>query len=356
MIRFFEHGRRGFDGFSRIIFTMIEQNEVTETNFTGRKVFASYNFPASAPLPDLLYQLLEHQKNFWPMAAEGYRSLQYAQVREVKCRTFSVWLQYNPKRLVSTGAKVDAPSISQRRCFLCVDHLPAGQQGVLYEKEFLILCNPMPIFPAHYTIAHVAHQPQRLAPYLGALLKLSRDLSPHFTVFYNGAQCGASAPDHFHFQAAPAGKIPIEHEAVQASRREVIAALNDVSITLLKDLGRTAIVFESAHFEKIANILQQQLEKMQAGFDISEEPKVNLLCSYEPPQWRVILFPRRKHRPDVFFKEGDEKILISPASVDMGGLIVTPIEKDFKTVDAKMIEAIYQEVSWDEKMVRRMLT
>lgn len=289
------------------------------------------------------------------MAAEGYASLQYAQIREVKCRTFSTWLQFNPKRIVSTGAKVDTHSIRQRRCFLCIENLPSEQQGVLYQNEFFLLCNPMPIFSAHYTISHVQHRPQLISAPLETFLQLAQDLSPAFTVFYNGAQCGASAPDHLHFQAAPAGKIPIEHEASNASRREFVQETGGIAVILLKEIGRAVVVLEGANAEKLIHVLQQLLVKMQMILQIAEEPKVNILCQYHSSQWRVILFPRRKHRPEVFFKEGDEKILISPASVDMGGLIVTPVEKDFRTVDAQLIEAIYDEVSWDETTMRKLI-
>lgn len=323
------------------------------------KVFASYDSSQTAPLPKLLRRLGENQRRVWPMAAEGYASLQYAQTREVQCRTstgevFSVWLQFNPKRIVSTGAKVDAHSIRQRRCFLCVENLPAEQQGLLYQNEFLVLCNPMPIFSEHYTISHVQHRPQLIEAHGEIFLQLARDLSPAYTVFYNGAQCGASAPDHFHFQAAPAGKIPIEQEAGAVAHREPIREIDGVAVSFLKEVGRAVLVLEGTNAAKLAATLQQLLVKMQALLNTADEPKINILCHYDSPRWRVILFPRRKHRPDVFFKEGEEKILISPASVDMGGLIVTPVEKDFRTADAKMVEAIFHEVSWDDEMLSNL--
>jgi hypothetical protein len=325
-------------------------------NTIDNRIFALYDSSASTPLPDLLLLLLEEQKRIWPMAADGYASLQYVQVREVKCSTFSAWLQFNPRRIVSTGAKVDAKSINSRRCFLCVDHLPPEQKGVLYENEFLVLCNPMPIFPAHYTVSHFKHLPQLIDPYLDTLLRLARDLSPKFAIFYNGAQCGASAPDHIHFQIAPAGKIPIEPDAAQAQRRERVGEMEGVGIFWLRDLGRAVIVFEGTNIESVARVIRHRLAKMKALLNIGDEPKINIICSYSTPQWRVILFPRRKHRPEVFFKAGDDKVVISPASVDMGGLIVTPVEKDFATVNSNMIEAIYREVSWEEAMMRKMLS
>jgi hypothetical protein len=324
-------------------------------NAIDARIFSSYHSSTFTPLPDLLLQLLDEQKRVWPMAADGYTSLQYVQVREVKCSTFSAWLQFNPKRIVSTGAKVDAKSINSRRCFLCVDHLPPEQKGILYDNEFLVLCNPMPIFPAHYTVSHLKHLPQLIDPYLDTFLRLARDLSPKFTIFYNGAQCGASAPDHIHFQIAPAGKIPIEQEAVETQRRERVGEIDSVAIIMVKDLGRAVIVFEGTNSESMTRVIRDQLARMKATLNIAGEPKINLICNYNAPQWRVILFPRRKHRPEVFFKEGDDKVVISPASVDMGGLVITPVEKDFNTVDANMIEEIYREVSWEETMVKKML-
>jgi hypothetical protein len=142
---------------------------------------------------------------------------------------------------------------------------------------------------------------------------------------------------------------------MKISRRNLVHEIDGVAIVLLKDLGRAVLVLEGTNAEKLIRVLQQLLVKMQMILHISDEPKINILCLYSAAQWRVILFPRRKHRPDVFFKEGDEKVLISPASVDMGGLIVTPVEKDFKAVDAKMIEAIYQEVSWDETALKKLI-
>lgn len=324
-------------------------------NAIARRIFSSYDSSKSTPLADLLLQLLEEQKRIWPMAAAGYASLQDVQVREVKCSTFSAWLQFNPKRIVSTNAKVDAKSINSRRCFLCVDHLPPEQKGILYEDEILVLCNPMPIFGAHYTVSHLKHLPQLIEPYLDTFLRLARDLSPQFTIFYNGAQCGASAPDHIHFQIAPADKIPIELEAVESHRRERAGEIDGVAIFLLRDLGRAVILFEGTSIERVTRVIRRQLEKIKAILNIADEPKINVICNYSTPQWRVILFPRHKHRPEVFFKEGDDKVVISPASVDMGGLIITPVEKDFNTVNANMIETIYREVSWDGETVRMML-
>ena len=262
-----------------------------------------------------------------------------------------MWLQFNPGRIVSTGAKVDARSIRERRCFLCVENLPEPQKGIVYKDRFLILCNPAPIFAEHFTISHIHHVSQILGPYIPAMLDLARDLSPQLTVFYNGPKCGASAPDHMHFQANPTGLIPVENAAQKKLHRVFRRSLDSVDILTLRDFGRQVIVLESLHRENLANVLNKLLDSLRQTVGVSEEPMMNVLCSFTDGAWRVILFPRSKHRPDVYFKEEAERVLISPAAVDIGGLIVTPLEKDFKTVNASLVESIFQEVSLPSAIV-----
>jgi hypothetical protein len=296
-------------------------------------------------LVDLSRQLLEQQKLTWPQLATGYASLGTVRLREVHCRGFSVWLQYNPGRIVSTGAKVDARSIRERQCFLCVENLPELQKGIVYKDEFLILCNPAPIFAEHFTISHIHHVPQILEPYVLTMLDLARDLSPRLTVFYNGPKCGASAPDHMHFQANPAGLIPVETAAQEESRRVFRHSIDSVDILTLRDFGRQVIVLESRNRENLADVLNKVSESLRQTAATSEEPMINVLCSFADGAWRVIVFPRSKHRPDVYFMEDAERVLISPAAVDIGGLVVTPLEKDFRSVNATLVESIFQEVS-----------
>jgi hypothetical protein len=257
------------------------------------------NFDAIA---GLLSRLLKIKKRM----AVGKRRVGFAAVCAAwQCGIFSVWLQFNPKRLMSTGRRSIPNQSANAGAF--ASKIFQEQIGVLYEDEFLILCNPYPIFDAHFTISHTQHRPQIIDPYFESLLRLARDLKQDYTVFYNGAQCGASAPDHFHFQAAPAGKIPIEHESLKTSRREYIQEIDGVAVVLLKDLGRAAFVFEGTRLESLANVLRQQLVKMKAVLNTHEEPKVNMLCHYNAPQWRVTLFPRRQHRPAVFSKKAKTK-------------------------------------------------
>lgn len=299
--------------------------------------------------------LLDQQKKTWRQLAEGYTALELIRLRDIQCDGYSVRLQFNPKRIVSSGAKVDAKSISARKCFLCVDNLPEEQKGILCQDQFLVLCNPAPIFSQHYTISHSTHVPQEIEKFLGIFFSLAKDLTPSFTVFYNGPKCGASAPDHMHFQACPGGVIPIERDAEDVLRREMLVTVGAVSCFTLKNYGRQALVLESADVEELTSYVKNLLRSMKKTLATAEEPMLNTLCSFNQGRWRMIIFPRRKHRPDIYFREGNAQVLISPASVDIGGLVITPVEKDFDTINAQMIQDVFEEVSISKDVFEKMI-
>ncbi|MDZ7343669.1 MAG: DUF4922 domain-containing protein [candidate division KSB1 bacterium] len=320
-----------------------------------RKLSAVYDGASSASLSDLALNLLEQQKSSWPQLAAGYAALALAQQCEIRCHGFSVRLQFNPQRIISSGAKVDEKSIRERRCFLCLENLPEQQFGMLYRNQFIVLCNPAPIFAYHYTISHLDHVPQLIEGNLGILLTLAKDFSPRFTVFYNGPRCGASAPDHLHFQASPTGAIPIENDIADPARRTLIRGDGGVSLFQIENLGRPVFLLEGKRHEAVETRLSACIAALWLSHSPPMEPMMNVICSYRSDYWRVIIFPRRKHRPEAFFREGAERILISPAAVDMGGLIVTPVEKDFLNADAELIESIYEEVSVDKNTLAQIV-
>ncbi|HXF06074.1 MAG TPA: DUF4922 domain-containing protein, partial [Blastocatellia bacterium] len=160
--------------------------------------------------PALLDVLMAHQQQSWPLLKEGVEGLSRVQVKELALDGIRLVAQHNPRRLTSTTAAVDDRAIRQRQCFLCPEGLPPEEKGLPYGEEFVILCNPFPILSGHLTIVHRDHRPQALAGVFHVLLDLAHDLAPDYFVLYNGAKCGASAPDHLHFQAARRGKLPIE--------------------------------------------------------------------------------------------------------------------------------------------------
>ncbi|MCX6138466.1 MAG: DUF4922 domain-containing protein [Ignavibacteriales bacterium] len=318
-------------------------------------LFSRYDAASAVSLSTLSIQLLEQQKKTWPQLTSGYASLEGIRLREIACDGFSVRMQFNPGRLVSSSAKVDPKSIAARKCFLCRENLPLEQQGVLYGTETLVLCNPAPIFNEHYTLSNTEHTPQSLRDRIELFLDLAKDLAPHFSVFYNGPKCGASAPDHMHFQASPMNMMPIETDVCQPERREVLRTMGSVTMLRAAKLGREVLVLESTHREELSIELAAAITAMQRLENVDEEPKINVICSYADGAWRVIIFPRAKHRPDVFFEEGDKKVMISPASVDIGGLVITPLEKDFHRVDAALIQSIFREVSVPREFIHSIV-
>ncbi len=310
---------------------------------TALPTFALFPDSHRSTLFDLSVQLYEQQQRHWPMLSEGVNALDSVRTREVDCGEFSVRLQFNPKRIVSTGAKVDAASIKERKCFLCTASLPPEQRGVLVRGDYLVLCNPMPIFREHFTISHVDHIPQSIEESILPFLALTKDLSPRYSLFYNGPKCGASAPDHMHFQASPSGSIPAEKELHSRLRR--IKTVGAVSVSLAEEYGRQAAVLEGAREQEMELTFLRLTTAMRNVLRTTEEPMMNVIGSYSDGVWRLIVFLRAKHRPAVFFHEGEAKVMVSPAAVDIGGLVVTPLEKDFLSLDRSMIKDIFAEVS-----------
>ena len=215
------------------------------------------------------------------------------------------------------------------------------QKGIPFEGHYNILVNPFPIFPRHLTVPETAHVAQRIAPRFGDMLDLARQLTD-YTIFYNGPKCGASAPDHAHFQAGNKGFMPIE----QDWRRQVagkVADYGQATLWWLNDAPRTTLVIESADRKtaiKLFDTVYHSLD-IQPGED---EPMMNVLVMYEDNKWIVFVFPRAKHRPACYTAEGDANLLSSPASVDLGGVFITPVKKDFIKITAEDIAQILSEV------------
>ena len=321
-----------------------------------RRLFAVYpGDEEPAPLADLTAHLLEQQKQSWSALAEGYAALESARVREIHGDGWMVRVQFNPRRIVSTGAKLDPESIRKRPCFLCLDHLPPEQQAILYRDDYLILCNPAPIFPGHLTIAHRLHLPQSLPENLPLFLRLAADFGPRMVVFYNGPQSGASAPDHLHFQAAPAGLLPVEAEVLEPRNREIVRRWDGVSLRRTRGLGRGIVVLEGNDVEEVVLAFGELIGALRRLNASADEPLLNLFGAHTGKGWCLILFPRLKLRPAAYFREGAERLLISPGAVDMGGVLITPREADFLALDRDVVRGIFGEVAFDDAAVDALI-
>ncbi len=297
--------------------------------------------------------LFEDQKTSWPLLGANWEKLDGAQLKQFDFDGFTIRVQCNPKRIVSSAAKVDKVSIENRRCFLCRENRPSEEKNVWFGDDYEILCNPFPIFREHFTIAKADHTPQVIEPEFGRFLELSRAL-PDLALFYNAPNCGASAPDHMHFQAGSRGFMPIEEEIsfLKEQFGQVLLEYSGITVTAVADGLRRFYVVESDSKERLEEFGMgafRFLRELHRG----EEPMINML-SYYREGWQVLLFPRDKHRPWQYFEEGERNILLSPASVDMGGTLITPLEKDFQKITREEIEDIFSQITFSAEHFDRM--
>jgi hypothetical protein len=312
------------------------------------RILARFDGTRNAPsvtLDAMCRQLVAEQRESWAELEEASRSLANTRLRDIQCAGFSIRLLYNPGRSINTLAAVSPEKINARPCFLCAGNLPAEQKAVLYGDDFLILANPRPIIPFHLTIAHKAHRPQSIYDCMGEFLFLTRDIGPSFMTLYNGPRCGASAPDHLHFQAVPRGHMPIEKEIGPKDRFSVVSTADHVRISSGHGLGREIILIEGSTPEDVCTTLRGSIDALGMDTDRHEEPMLNIIGHYDNGTFRLVVFPRRAHRPAAFYRKDALRIMVSPAVMEMGGMIVTPSETDFNRLDAETIESIYREVS-----------
>jgi ATP adenylyltransferase/5',5'''-P-1,P-4-tetraphosphate phosphorylase II len=302
--------------------------------------------------------LVMQQKATWETASKNYQALNGIQTKTFDFGHFKIQTQFNSERIRSSAAKTDAQSISERPCFLCVDNLPAVQKGILFQDKYLILANPFPIFPVHLTLSKQEHTPQQILGHFSDFLELSRNLSD-FTLFYNGPQCGASAPDHFHFQAVIKNSLPIECEynPLENQFAEILFQNEKTKIITVEHYLRHFIGIVSEDKEEIAEKFDSIYKSMESKSN--EEPMMNILCSFQDKKWCVIIFTREKQRPSHFYRTDEFKLLVSPAAVEMGGVLVLPGKEDFLKITKKEIEEIYREVTIDRSkfkdIVRRLI-
>ena len=287
-------------------------------------------------------RLIARQLHDWDVASANYGALAGTLTRTLTVGESTITLQFNPERRRSSAALLDQRSLARRECFLCSEHQPPKQKAVLWGDHYKIQVNPYPIFNRHLTIADLRHVPQRLSGRLGDMLELAKDL-PDFVVFYNGPQCGASAPDHAHFQAGAKGEMPLPDEMAYATTH-LLADGDEGFIGYVDVLGRSLFTIETLT-QRAAERYARRLLDLLPVPQGATEPMVNVLCWWDQTcrMWHMVVFPRRKHRP-ACYGEGEGRLLLSPGAVDMGGLWAVPERKDFESLTAGQIQALYDEL------------
>ena len=297
----------------------------------------------------ILGDFLNDQVKNWPLATGNYKGLEKVEEKEFLFAGFKIKVQFNPERIRSSAAKVDQKSIENRACFLCLDKLPKEQGGIAQGDDFVILVNPFPIIPQHFTIPKVDHVDQSFVENVSGMLSLAKNMIG-FTLFYNGPKCGASAPDHMHFQAGNKDFMPVETEyaLLKNSQSEMLSDSNHFEMRAFPNYLRKMISIESdseKEMMKAVSVFYTNFSAMQAE---EKEPMLNVICSFVDGKYIMHLFPRKLHRPSQYFAEGDQQLLISPASVDFGGVFITPRREDYEKITSDDIVDIFKQVSLDD--------
>ncbi len=279
----------------------------------------------------------------WPEAQMRFDDLAAVRTKTLLVNNIKILVQYNPARERSTIAPTDASSVKNRSCFLCNSNRPKEQTALPW-KNYQVLVNPYPILPLHLTIASKRHLPQNIFGRFKDMLKLSKMLEG-FIVLYNGPQCGASAPDHFHFQAVEAGHTPLEKVMDQWLRTPASVILGKTAIREKLSFSGIHALISGQDPKELEGVFTKIYQTMTDGQPAANEPKINLICRCSKKLWHLLLIPRSKHRPDCFDATGDAQMLISPGAIDMAGVIVMPRKADFERITSADIEQIYREVA-----------
>ncbi|MDD5711276.1 MAG: GNAT family N-acetyltransferase [Smithellaceae bacterium] len=299
--------------------------------------------------------LVQEQRRVWELLKNGLEALDECRRRTVECNNFSVILQHNPGRISNATAKIDLVSLASRPCLLCQANLPKEQRGIDLEGDCQILCNPAPIFYPHYTICHRNHIPQSLESHMDIFLQLAADMGPDYLLLYNGPTCGASIPDHLHFQAIPAGSLPVEDD-IKGDEGNIAIKEGRTILRNISRKGRAILVARGDEKRDVKKIVQGIIFAME-----SEDPQkggrmLNACCRKRDNFWQLIIFPRGKHRPDAYFRSDEKRVLVSPGVIDMGGVIVLPDQRDFDRLKGTDVEDIYREVSIGNEHLERIIT
>lgn len=297
-------------------------------------------------------RFFNRQLEVWTDARHRFRDLKHVETRQFSDQ---LKLQWNPARIVSTGAKIDKKTLGERPCFLCDKNRPKEQMSKQIDEKFHLLVNPFPILPVHFTIPARKHQPQLIYKNYG---EMHRFISLHsdLMVFYNGPKCGASAPDHLHFQAGTNGILPLQTNWQRLSRNltDIISLNDEEKISVVRDFIVPAFVIISKSAESDEALFRRLYKAMPQRGD-ETEPMMNIISWRKGEEFISMVIPREKHRPEAYFAEGDAQFVVSPGALDMSGLIITPREEDFRKLTEEKALSLLQECGVSEEKMNAII-
>ena len=297
-------------------------------------------------------RFFNRQLEVWTDARHRFRDLKHVETRQFSDQ---LKLQWNPARIVSTGAKIDKKTLGERPCFLCDKNRPKEQMSKQIDEKFHLLVNPFPILPVHFTIPARKHQPQLIYKNYG---EMHRFISLHsdLMVFYNGPKCGASAPDHLHFQAGTNGILTLQTNWQRLSRNltDIISLNDEEKISVVRDFIVPAFVIISKSAESDEALFRRLYKAMPQRGD-ETEPMMNIISWRKGEEFISVVIPREKHRPEAYFAEGDAQFVVSPGALDMSGLIITPREEDFRKLTEEKALSLLQECGVSEEKMNAII-
>lgn len=297
-------------------------------------------------------RFFNRQLEVWTDARHRFRDLKHVETRQFSDQ---LKLQWNPARIVSTGARIDKKTLGERPCFLCDKNRPKEQMSKQIDEKFHLLVNPFPILPVHFTIPARKHQPQLIYKNYG---EMHRFISLHsdLMVFYNGPKCGASAPDHLHFQAGTNGILPLQTNWQRLSRNltDIISLNDEEKISVVRDFIVPAFVIISKSAESDEALFRRLYKAMPQRGD-ETEPMMNIISWRKGEEFISVVIPREKHRPEAYFAEGDAQFVVSPGALDMSGLIITPREEDFRKLTEEKALSLLQECGVSEEKMNTII-
>lgn len=291
----------------------------------------------------------------WDEVRKRYNELSKTETRELTEGNFTIKIQWNPARMVSTGAKLDAKTLAKRPCFLCQKNRPQ-QQIKISIGNYEILVNPFPIMPNHFTIPSLEHTPQSVLNSYGMMHELLQEYQ-ELMVFYNGPQCGASAPDHSHLQAGNNGLLPLQSAWKQLSEdlTEIVKLNEEEGIYIINKYPCSALLIKSRTKENDEKLFKQLYNSLIILSVDNQEPPMNIVAWRKDEQYFAVVFPRSKRRPDCFNAQGDQQYMITPGALEMSGLMVTPRQEDFKRITSEKAFDILREVSIDKNILLKVV-
>jgi ATP adenylyltransferase/5',5'''-P-1,P-4-tetraphosphate phosphorylase II len=298
------------------------------------------------PMLQQVHALFQQQRATWELFRNGEAALSKIKSRILTIDDKRVIVQANPGRSSSTNAKVDPASVAKRPCFLCPDSLPPLERGIAF-GNYIMLPNPFPILKHHMTIALRNHEPQQLDNHIEDLLAVTRALGPEMFVIYNGPRCGASAPDHMHFQACVREGVPLFEQLPLASDKDQV-----VPLTLW---GRNLVVCSFGQASQAQACIQSVITALKDSTGEKSEPMMNIVALFRDDRYIISIFPRARHRSACYFAEPKQQIAISPAAIEMAGIVVVANMDHFDRVNENVVLSMYKEVTLGNDLFSRLV-